>query len=137
MMHRLTLFSLIVFLAACSSVNSRIESHQAEFDSYPVEVQSAIRNGEVQLGFTELQVRMAWGDPSNTAREVSEATGEQIVWGYRDSSPTVSFGVGVGGGSGHRSTAAGVGVSSGGHQEYEKIAVFSEGRVVDIRYFDN
>lgn len=136
MMRFLTACAILA-LTACSSVNNRIEANQAEFDSYPVEVQSAIRNGEIQLGFSELQVRMAWGDPSNTAREVSEAEGEQIVWGYKDSSPTVSFGVGIGSGGGHRSTGAGVGISSGGHQQYEKIAVFSEGRVVDIRYFDN
>jgi len=136
-MQRLITLMLILFLAACSSVNSRISDHQAEFDSYSVEVQSTIRNGEIQLGFTELQVRMAWGDPSNTAREVSEASGERIVWGYRDNSPTVSLGLGFGSGGGNHSTAAGVGVSSGGHSEYEKIAVFAEGRVVDIRYFDN
>jgi hypothetical protein len=127
---------MVTLMIGCSSVDSRISSNQAEFDTYPVEVKSAIRRGEILLGFTPNQVRMSWGSPSNTAREISETEGERIQWRYRSSSPTMSFGVGVGSGGRHR-TGAGVGMStSSSDQGYEKIAIFAEDRVVEILYFD-
>ena len=139
-----TIYSILLlglcFLAGCSTTENRISKNQALFDSYSVETQSLIRNGEVAVGFDPEQVRMALGKPDREATVETEE-GKQIVWQYLRSKPGLglSLGVGsvIGGGS---SMGTGVGVSSGsGNKELEKSIVFDRetGKVSRIESFDD
>lgn len=57
------LLLLSVLLSGCSAVDNRIRQRQAEFDSYPPDVQALIKNGQIRTGFTQTQVYIAWGEP--------------------------------------------------------------------------
>jgi hypothetical protein len=119
-------------LAACSTVASRIDKNRAVFNSYPPDVQQKIQAGTIDIGFTPEQVHMALGDPDHRyTREASD--GRYEIWGYRDSRPSFSFG--IGGGSFGRSTGfgGGVGVATGNEYPDDKIrVVFQEGKVSAI-----
>lgn len=126
-----SLAALALLLAACSTPASRIEDQQAEFDRYPVDIQQKIRAGNVDVGFTPDQVRLALGKPDRIYTRQNEA-GTSEVWAYRDSSPALSFGLGgfnFGGGSG---VGGGVGIGTGGTEEEKVRVVFAGGRVVSV-----
>ncbi len=53
----------VIILSACSAIDSRIHQHEAEFKTYPPEIQALIKNGQIRPGFTETQVYIAWGEP--------------------------------------------------------------------------
>lgn len=138
------LFSSILLICAailvgCSTTNSRISKNQAAFDSYDVETQSLIRQGEIAVGFTPEQVEMSLGKPDREATLENES-GKQIVWQYYKTKPSVGLSLGVGtvlGGS--SSVGTGVGVSSGSRNELlEKNVVFSRetGNVSEIESFE-
>ncbi len=121
-----------LLLAACASTDSRIRDSQAAFDSYPPPVQQMIRAGQVGVGFTPEQVRMAVGEPDRKfSRTAAEGTSE--VWAYRDSGPMFSFGVGGGSFGGGSAVGGGVGVSTGGDAPDDKMRVtFFNGVVASI-----
>ena len=52
-------------LAACAMATpgSRIAQNLELFNSWPLRIQAAVRAGEIGIGFTPDQVRMALGDP--------------------------------------------------------------------------
>lgn len=115
----------ILLLGGCSTIDSRIAKNRAAFDTSPPAVQEKIIHGQVDIGFTPEQVRMALGEPDRVfTRTTADGTSE--VWGYRDHGPRFSFGVGVGTGSfgRHSSTSLGVGVGTGGgYRDDEKMGV--------------
>lgn len=123
---------LLTALAACSTTpESRIGKQQSTFDGYPAEVQQKIRAGEVAVGFTPEQVRLALGEPSNVTVQQTDK-GEAEIWAYRESSPAFSFGVG-GFSGGSTSVGGGVGVGTGGDRNEDRIRVrFEAGRVAAI-----
>lgn len=85
-----------MFFAGCSSSpSSRIKANQDLFNSYPADVQQHIRKGEVAIGFTVDQTRMAFGEPTQK-NTVTTQSGAREVWLYRKSSPSVSIGFGLG-----------------------------------------
>jgi outer membrane protein assembly factor BamE (lipoprotein component of BamABCDE complex) len=131
-----SLFTLcfVIFLS-CSTPDSRIRKNQELFDSYPAEVQKNIRAGKVEVGYTEDMVRMALGDPNETAVNKT-AEGEVHVWAYTKSTP--GGGVSVGRSTRGR-TSVGVGVSVGrpSQKKYAAIVEFRNGRVSKVTYFDN
>jgi hypothetical protein len=128
---------VIAFSLACASTpDSRIKKEQSLFDSYPVDVQSNIRQGKVDLGFDETMVRLALGDPDETSTEVSDE-GETLMWGYTRSRPGVSIGLGGGSFGGSSAVGGGVGMGSGPKKDYTSIVEFREGRVTNVRHFDN
>ena len=88
-------------LAACSGPASRIKKHQADFDSYPPEIQQKIRAGEVEVGFTDRQVAMALGRPDRIYARKTAAS-QQEVWAYGGpgGGPRVGVGMGIGMGGG-------------------------------------
>ncbi|MEI6861007.1 MAG: hypothetical protein WCL04_02015, partial [Verrucomicrobiota bacterium] len=89
------LLAALVF-AGCASPASRIASHQAAFDSWPAEVRNRVRAGEIAVGFTPEQVRVALGRPDRVLMRTS-VTGEAEVWVYRELEPaSSSLGVGIG-----------------------------------------
>ena len=129
--------TLILLVATgCSTLHSRIEKNRQAFDAWPPGVQDAIVRGQIAVGFTPDQVRVALGEPDRVwTRTTADGTSE--VWSYRDRGPRFSFGVGVGMGSwsGSHGTFGGVGISSGGgYRDDEKMGVVFDrtGRVASI-----
>ena len=59
----LSILVAALILSGCSAVDNRIRDRQAEFDTYPPEIQTLIKNGQVRPGFTQTQVYIAWGEP--------------------------------------------------------------------------
>lgn len=125
--------SALVVLSACSSPGRRIAENEAAFDTYPSAVQSKIRAGEVDIGFTQEQVRMALGKPDGTSTRTTVA-GMSEVWIYRKGGgPSLGFGFGMGSGGGSTSVGTGVGVSTGGRGGDDSTRViFEAGRVSAI-----
>ncbi len=121
------LLAVLVF-AGCASPASRIASQQAAFDSWPAEVRNKVRAGEIALGFTPEQVRVALGKPNRVLMR-STSTGESEVWVYRELEPARSS-LGVGIGMGGSSGVIGSGVSFEGYR-YDEImrVVFERGLV--------
>lgn len=122
---------MAVALAACASTASRISDQQSTFDAYPPEVQQKIRAGQVDVGFTQDQVRMAVGEPS---RRYSQQTtsGESEVWAYSKSSPTFSFGLGAGTFGSGIGGGAGIGTSTGGNSDDVLRVTFVAGKVTVV-----
>jgi hypothetical protein len=107
----------LLLLAGCStSPISRIDADRARYESWPLEVQQAVLNGEAIKGMSPEQVEMALGKPSQIVSRSAKG-GDDEVWVYRKGSALgglggalkntgVSIGTGVGG--------VGVGTSVGG-----------------------
>lgn len=123
-------------LAGCStSPISRIDSNRAAYESWPLDVQEAVLNGQAKKGMTPEQVEMALGKPSEVVTRSGKA-GEDEVWIYRKGGTTGSSilnntGVSLGGGIG------GVSVGTGGRggrtrsvSSDEQEVVFGNGVVV-------
>jgi len=112
MTGRTVVFILAAALAACQSPQSRIKKNQAAFDAYPPEVQTAIREGRVEVGFTGEQAVMALGKPSRVYAQKTAASSQE-VWEYgAGGGSSVGFGFGMssmGGGSGY---GTGIGVNT-------------------------
>ena len=120
-------------LGACStSPISRIDENRAKYESWPIEVQEAILNGEARKGMTPEQVEMALGKPTQVISR--SAAGEDEIWVYRKSAigssilnnTGVSVGTGVGG------VSVGTGVSGIGRRQSpdEREVVFANGVVL-------
>ncbi len=122
----------LAVLAGCSTVQSRIESHQADFNTWPPAVQQRVGAGRVGIGFTREQVQVALGRPDYTfVRTATNGTSE--VWSYRDHGPRFSFGVGMA--SFGRSSAFGtaIGVSNAGYPGEKLRVIFDPtGHVASI-----
>lgn len=116
-MIRQVLLSLLAvsFLAACSTPQTRAQRNPELMARVSAEERALIEAGEIDLGFTEEMVEVAWGRPDRIDRE-RRAEGEWVVWAYQEARglgrPRVSVGIGTTVGSG-RGTAYGGGVSVG------------------------
>ena len=99
-----------LFFAGCSTVDSRISGHQADFNTWPPAVQQQVRAGHINIGFTREQVQVALGSPDHVFARTA-ATGSYEVWSYRDRGPRFSIGVGMA--SFGRHSATGFGVATG------------------------
>lgn len=86
------LLPVILLLGACSTPASRVARHQATFDTWPQEVREKVRVGQIAIGFTAEQVRVALGEPDRVLVRTT-ATGQSEVWAYRELGPEVTFGV--------------------------------------------
>src|SRR5687768_16808348 len=87
-----------LFLAGCSTVDSRIAKNREAFNTWPPGVQDKVVQGQIDIGFTPEQVRVALGEPDRVfTRTTGDGTSQ--VWSYRDRRPRIGFGVGVGMGS--------------------------------------
>lgn len=127
---------VIAVVSGCSTVDSRIARNRAAFDTWPAAVQAKVVEGEIGIGFTPEQVRVALGEPDRIwVRETTDGTSE--VWSYRDRSPRIGFGVGFGMGTfgGGRGSYSTIGIGLGtGYRDDEKIGVVFDrtGRVAAI-----
>ncbi len=123
-----------LFFAGClTSPLSRIDSNRARYESWPLEIQQAVLNGEAIKGMTPEQVEMSLGKPTQVVVR-SAKTGDDEVWVYRKggtgSGLLNNTGVSIGGGLGgvNVGTGMGGGRRSGGAEERE--VVFGNGVVV-------
>lgn len=128
---------VIVFVAGCSTPQSRARSHAELMANLTPEERALVEAGEIDLGFTQEMVFVALGEPD---RKYSERTaeGESLVWAYHDQGVLsgLSLGVGTSVGRSSRGTGYGGGVSvgTGGRSRAEETmrVVFEEGRVTGI-----
>ena len=116
----------LLIAAGCASVDSRIAKNRAAFNTWPPAVQDKVVRGQIDIGFTRDQVAVALGGPDRVfTRTTSDGTTE--TWAYRDRGPRFSFGVGVGMGSfgrhGGSFGSVGIGTSTGGYRDDEKLGV--------------
>lgn len=116
---------LALSAAGCSTVDSRIAKNRELFSSWPLAVQEKIAAGQIDIGFTADQVRVALGEPDRVfTRTTADGTSE--VWSYRDRRPRIGFGVGVGMGGWHggRGVGGGIGIGTGGgYRDDERLGV--------------
>ncbi|HEY1111045.1 MAG TPA: hypothetical protein VGE76_20485 [Opitutaceae bacterium] len=124
---------LLALAAGCSTVDSRIEKNRAAFNTWPPAVQDRVVKGEIDIGFTTEQVRVALGEPDRVFSRTS-ADGTSQIWSYRDRGPKFGFGVGVGMGSfgsrGGSFGSVGINTGSGYHDDEKMGVVFDERGVV-------
>jgi hypothetical protein len=122
---------LIAGAGCASSPQSRIKDKQAAFNSYPAEVRAAIERGQVAVGFTPDQVRLALDEPDRVLSRTTEG-GYSEVWIYREKN--ARFGLGLGVGMSNNSMGGGVGVSTGGREfpDERMRVIFTAGRVSAI-----
>ena len=106
----LTVCALFVLASGCATVESRVQDHQAAFNSWPADIQEKVRAKKVDVGFTREMVEVALGKPDRLASRTS-AEGQSEVWIYHDKGPKFSFGLGLG--SMHGNTGVGGGVTVG------------------------
>ena len=133
---RFLLSALVLTLAGCSTVDSRIAKNREVFNTWPAPVQDKVVVGQIDIGFTPDQVRVALGEPDRIfTRTTGDGTSQ--VWSYRERGPRFGFGVGVGMGSfgGRGGTFGGVTMGTGGdYLDDEKTGVVFDptGRVSAI-----
>jgi hypothetical protein len=106
----LFLAGALLVAAGCASVDSRIASNRAVFESWPFAVQQKVAAGQVDLAFTPEQVQMALGAPDRIATRVTN-DGTSQSWVYRNRGPRFGFGLGLGTGHGGTSYGGGVAVN--------------------------
>jgi hypothetical protein len=125
-------FAAAVFAAGCSTTNSRISRHQADFNTWPADVRAKIQAGRVDIGFTPEMVQVALGDPMRESTRTT-AQGTVELWTYADNKPKFSIGLGVGGGTRSGVYGGGVVVGDNGFRDGERMrVVFDGGRVVAV-----
>jgi hypothetical protein len=120
--------ALVVVVASCSSAPpSHVERNEEMVASWPSAVQEKVRAGQIGLGFTTEQVRIALGAPDRkTSRIMAGGTSE--IWAYLDHKR--KFGIGWGFGSADSSPAVKGGVSANEFRNDERLHVIFEHGVV-------
>jgi hypothetical protein len=86
---------LVSALPACESAQTRIKHSPETFASYSPQVQGLIRTGQVSVGFSTDQARMALGRPDWVFAETT-AAGAREVWVYGVGVSMVGYGYGFG-----------------------------------------
>ena len=77
----LGLATLVLGLTGCQNVNSRIKEKPDVFAKLDLATQDKIKQGIIDLGFTEEMVYLALGDPDQKKESVS-VTGQTVSWIY-------------------------------------------------------
>lgn len=80
-MKTLPIFALLLFLAGCSTVDSRIKEKSGVFDALDPATQEQLRQGMVEVGNTTDMVYIALGRP-DVKREIVTAGGRDEIWIY-------------------------------------------------------
>ena len=117
---------LLLGLVGCSTVESRVAKNRPAYDSWPPQVQQMVNAGQIAVGFTTDQVRVALGEPDHVFTRTA-ATGSFEVWSYADKGPRFSFGIGMGSFGRHSGYAGGVGVNTSPSYPEEKLRVVFDG----------
>jgi hypothetical protein len=77
----LSFVSVLAFLTGCESVDDRIKEKPAAFAQADAAAQDKIKQGIIDLGFTEDLVYVALGKPDQK-RESVGPTGKSVTWIY-------------------------------------------------------
>jgi hypothetical protein len=87
--HRCLIFALLA-MGGCAieSPQTRIADQAPLFNSWSPSVQTAVRAGQVKVGFTADQVRMALGMPDFRITDAKTNENKE-VWVYRDRGPFI------------------------------------------------
>src|ERR1044071_3359251 len=81
LLRTLLLATSLGFLGGCQSVESRIRERPEVFASSDYATQDKIRQGIIEIGFTEDQVYLALGKPDQK-RESRTENGRRVTWVY-------------------------------------------------------
>ena len=124
-------------LTGCStSPMSRIDANRALYESWPVDMQSAVLEGKAVKDMTPDMVRMALGEPTRVEPRVGSTTNEE-TWIYEKGGglnlprPNISLSGGIGGlgvSSGRRGGGGGGSRNAAGGAQEQEI-VFQNGVV--------
>lgn len=86
------LLILICVLAGCVSVQQiremRIRDNQELFNTFSPAIQEKIRTGQIDIGFNEEMVHMAWGAPDRVYMRTTQQ-GTATVWSYSIYQPRI------------------------------------------------
>lgn len=74
-------FALSACMTAQQIRDRRINSNLEVFNSFSTEIQQKIRAGQIEIGFTEEMVRLAWGAPDMSYTRTTDK-GDATVWTY-------------------------------------------------------
>lgn len=81
----LIMLAIVFALSACMTAQQirdrRIASSLEIFNFFNPEIQQKIRAGQIELGFSEDMVRLAWGMPNRIYTRTTDK-GEATVWTY-------------------------------------------------------
>jgi len=77
----LILLSLVSCYSAQQIRDRRIVDNQDVFDTFNPEVREMVRHGNIDIGFNEAMVRIAWGPPSRVFNRTTK-DGETLLWEY-------------------------------------------------------
>lgn len=77
----LAVFAFFLFAAGCETVDSRIKEKPEAFASVDKTTQDKIKQGIIELGFTQDLVYLALGKPDQKREKVT-AAGQSEVWIY-------------------------------------------------------
>lgn len=75
------LLCLLLLLAACETLESRLTRNQEVLKKSPPEHQALIQQGRIQVGFTPTEVYLAWGAASHKSFTES-SQGLEETWFY-------------------------------------------------------
>jgi hypothetical protein len=73
---------LLLALAGCSTIDTRIREKQDAFNRLDPQAQSKIRQGVVEVGYTEDMVYIALGRP-DAQRQKTTLKGDETTWIYK------------------------------------------------------
>jgi hypothetical protein len=83
-MRKHILIAVAVLLISVSACTQSIRYSPDEIKDFPPSIQESIRNNEVVVGMTKLQVRYSWGGPDEIIVLRPTDTGkERIEWAYK------------------------------------------------------
>ena len=123
--------TLLLSIAGCASVESRVKDHEAAFKTWPADVQEKVRAGKVEMGFTAEMVEVALGKADRLSSRTTDR-GQAEVWTYFDSSPRFSIGLGIGSSRGSTGMGGGVTLGDNFRDDENMRVVFEGGRVIAI-----
>jgi len=128
---------LLLGLVGCQSFPSdRISAHQADYNSWPADVQANVKQGIVAAGYTQEQVFVALGDPSQKIEQAGPPGNVTEIWVYHKRA--ARFGIAVGGASFGRGGGVAGGASVNGlrlGQDTDGQVTFVNGLVYSVNVF--
>ena len=79
------MFLALFLISGCKSAQQirkqRIEQNQQIFTTYSTDIQEQIRQGQIDLGFSEQMTEMAWGSPDRIYTRLTK-DGLLTIWTY-------------------------------------------------------
>ena len=72
---------VLVSVMGCATPETRIRKEPELFASFPPEVQAKVRQGQIAIGFSQAEVRMALGDPDRVYHRATTSSTNEI-WSY-------------------------------------------------------